>query len=444
MFRLKHAAIAAAIIVLIVGAWFVTRSPLPDPSHAFSAVIIILLLVPSAWAAFRWLGRRDAAILFAALGVLALSIETTAIATGVLYGHFSYSDALGWKLFGLTPWTVAFAWTPLVLAAWTVSARRFERPASRVAATALCLVIFDLILDPGAVALGFWRFDNAGEFYGVPLSNFAGWLVSGIAGGVAMELLVRRFRPVLAVPVQLAASGFLVIIFWTAVDAFAGMLVPALIGVAAISGVAAFWLRGRYAFDDMIVLVDENDRPIGTAPKLAAHGAETRLHRAFSVFLFDSSGALLLQQRALTKKTWPGVWSNSCCGHVMLHETVENAARRRIRFELGLPRPKLQVVLPGFRYRAEKDGVVENEICPVLVGFIDAVPRPNPSEVDGIRWVPWHRFVSEVKQPDSGYSPWAVEEVLLLDKNERFRELYGLNTSGSLGGDGAELRPDLT
>ena len=106
----------------------------------------------------------------------------------------------------------------------------------------------------------------------------------------------------------------------------------------------------------------------------------------------------------------------------MLHESVEKAARRRLKYELGTRVDELHLVLPHFRYRAQKDGVVENEICPVLVGFTSTQPKPNPDEVNDVRWVNWNTFVSEVSDPANGYSPWAVEEVELLAKEPRFEE----------------------
>jgi isopentenyl-diphosphate delta-isomerase type 1 len=154
------------------------------------------------------------------------------------------------------------------------------------------------------------------------------------------------------------------------------------------------------------------------------------------VFLYNQKGEILLQQRALHKKTWPGVWSNSCCGHVMLHESFEDAAARRVRYELGMRTPKLEMILPEFRYRAEKDGVVENEICPVFVGFTDREPNANPLEVNATRWQSWDEFVSEVKQPEKGYSPWAIEEVELLTRDERFNQLLQANCTGVV-----QLRP---
>jgi len=98
----------------------------------------------------------------------------------------------------------------------------------------------------------------------------------------------------------------------------------------------------------------------------------------------------------------------------MLFESTEQAAARRLKYELGITDVKLQIILPDFRYRAEKDGVVENEICPVLVGSISEQPRPNPAEVNDVKWVDWEQFVVDVADPANGYSPWAREEVELL------------------------------
>jgi isopentenyl-diphosphate delta-isomerase len=199
------------------------------------------------------------------------------------------------------------------------------------------------------------------------------------------------------------------------------------LGVVFIVGFAPYYLKYHFAFDYIFVLADDNDRPTGTARKLAAHHNDTQRHLAFSVFLFNESGNLLLQQRAFSKKTWPGVWSNSCCGHVMLHEKVVNAARRRLKYELGIKISDLNVVLPDFRYSAEKDGVVENELCPVLVGFISVTLRPNPYEVHDTRWVDWNKFLVDVRDPSNGFSPWAVEETELLANSQKFQDLYHAN-----------------
>ncbi len=342
------------------------------------------------------------------------------------YGHFGYSELLGYRLFGLTPWTVFLAWTPLVLAAYGIAARLIVGGrlwSIRIILVSIILVVFDLVLDPGAVKIGFWRYEGGGVFYGVPISNFAGWLFSGAIGAAVIEIFTFFRKPLLPAPAQLISSTFFITFFWSAIAFFSGMWIPVVIGIVVLLMLAAFYVRYHYAFDDMIVYVDEDNNAIGTAPKLAAHDGDTKRHRAFSIFLFNSKGELLLQQRALTKKTWPGVWSNSCCGHVMLHETVVSAAKRRLKYELGITGIKLDVILPDFRYRAEKDGVVENELCPVLVGYTDALPAPNPDEVNEVRWIDWQQFVMDVANPDNGYSPWARDEVELLNADHRFNEL---------------------
>jgi isopentenyl-diphosphate Delta-isomerase len=214
---------------------------------------------------------------------------------------------------------------------------------------------------------------------------------------------------------------------------FAGMVAPFLIGVSIIGLLGWFYFKFHYAFDEMIVLVDENNNAISTAAKLATHHSETPLHRAFSVFLFNDKGELLLQKRADNKKTWAGIWSNSCCGHLMLHETLENAAARRLKFELGLRGVKLRNILPKFRYRAEKDGVAENEICPVLVGSINKTPRLNLSEASDFKWIPWKLFCVELNSIASEYSPWSILEAKQLQNSTEFQIWFSENIKTEAG-----------
>lgn len=164
---------------------------------------------------------------------------------------------------------------------------------------------------------------------------------------------------------------------------------------------------------DEVVLVDDRGRPIGRADRLSVHTTETPLHLAFSTYLFNSRGEVLLTRRALGKKTWPGVWTNSCCGHPRPRESVEDAARRRIREELGLTVGPLVPMLPDFRYRAvDASGIVEHEVCPVYAGFVtDVDPVPDPAEVAEWAWVPWERFAAAIIATPHVYSPWAALQV---------------------------------
>jgi len=176
--------------------------------------------------------------------------------------------------------------------------------------------------------------------------------------------------------------------------------------------------------DDHIVLVNEHNEILGIAPKLANHNANTPLHRGFSVFLFNSKGELLLQQRSHLKKTWPLIWSNSVCGHPMLNESSLDAAKRRAKFELGIETKRFYKILPNFSYKAELNGIVENELCPVLVYFTNKKPKTNDDEVENIKWIDWQEFADDIKGNPGKYSPWCEEETKLLEKNQEFQKLY--------------------
>ena len=164
---------------------------LPAWSHWLSGLNVILFAIPAFWATRRWLGWRDATVLWLMLGFYALGIETLAIYTGFPYGHFGYSDLLGAKLFGTTPWTVFLAWTPLMLGAYGITANISKDTIARVFLSAILATAFDLVLDPGAVKLGFWQYDGGGWWYGVPWSNFGGWLITASASALLIELFCR-------------------------------------------------------------------------------------------------------------------------------------------------------------------------------------------------------------------------------------------------------------
>ena len=176
--------------------------------------------------------------------------------------------------------------------------------------------------------------------------------------------------------------------------------------------------------NDYVVLVNKQNKVLGTAFKLASHNQNTPLHRAFSLFLFNLKGELLLQQRSSRKKTWPLVWSNSCCGHPTLNESNINAAKRRLKFELGIDLKDFYEILPDFSYKAQRDGIVENEICPVIVAFTKIMPSINKDEVENVRWIKWNDFLMEIETKPGFYSIWSEQEAILLSKNKEFNKLY--------------------
>jgi len=164
--------------------------------------------------------------------------------------------------------------------------------------------------------------------------------------------------------------------------------------------------------DELVVLCTEDGHKAGTAPKAEVHTASTPLHFAFSAWLFDDCGNVLLTRRALNKLTWPGVWTNSFCGHPGPDETFEDALVRRASEELGTTVKKIESVLPSFRYRAvDASGIVENEICPVFFAEVDGELNPNPDEVCEFEWVSMENLKEAVERVPFIFSPWLVEEL---------------------------------
>jgi isopentenyl-diphosphate Delta-isomerase len=175
---------------------------------------------------------------------------------------------------------------------------------------------------------------------------------------------------------------------------------------------------------ELVVLVDDHGHPVGTAEKSEVHTTDTPLHLAFSCHIFNDRGEVLITRRALSKKTWPGVWTNSACGHPGPGEDMVDAIRRRALVELGLELGEIREALPDFRYRAvDASGVVENEICPVYVAQAVGSPSPAPEEVSEWQWVSPHALESSVTQTPFAFSPWLVKQL-----NEWTTD-YGFDTS---------------
>ena len=160
--------------------------------------------------------------------------------------------------------------------------------------------------------------------------------------------------------------------------------------------------------EDLVVLVDENDRAIGSAPKLEVH-ERGLLHRAVSLLLRDDRGRFLLQRRASKKYHSAGLWSNTCCGHPRPGESNESAALRRLRDEMGIWEVKIRRV-SAFLYRtAVGNGLVEHEVDHVLVGEWNGDPKPDPSEVSEWRWVTESALYADLADNPDRYTPWLAD-----------------------------------
>jgi len=162
-----------------------------------------------------------------------------------------------------------------------------------------------------------------------------------------------------------------------------------------------------------LILVDEDDNETGHLSKAECHDGDGLLHRAFSLFLFNDRGELLLQRRAESKRLWPGFWSNSCCSHPRRGESMAVATRRRLRDELNVEAP-LEFVYK-FAYQAAYEDVgSEHELCHVYLGRIPGDIRPNDHEIAEVRFVTAAELDDEKARAPGSFTPWFRQEWLTL------------------------------
>ncbi|PIR92916.1 isopentenyl-diphosphate delta-isomerase [Candidatus Falkowbacteria bacterium CG10_big_fil_rev_8_21_14_0_10_43_10] len=153
-----------------------------------------------------------------------------------------------------------------------------------------------------------------------------------------------------------------------------------------------------------IILVDENDNNIGVAEKISAH-VNAQMHRAFSIFVFNSKGELMLQKRAKKKYHCGGLWSNTCCSHPRPNEPIERGIHRRLREEMGFDCPLEEKF--SFKYKITFDnGLTENEYDHVFAGKYENNPVLNPAEADGWRWISLPELKSDIKKNHNRYTHW--------------------------------------
>lgn len=157
--------------------------------------------------------------------------------------------------------------------------------------------------------------------------------------------------------------------------------------------------------DEPLVLVDDRDQEIGFTDKASAHQGQGLLHRAFSLFVFNQHGELLLQQRATDKRLWPGFWSNTCCSHPRRGETMDEAIARRLDEELGMK--CAFSFLFKFEYQAQFDTEgAEHELCWVYAGRSDDAPTLNLNEVSALRYISPEALDKEMQERPQTFTPW--------------------------------------
>ncbi|MEM5812433.1 MAG: isopentenyl-diphosphate Delta-isomerase [Candidatus Aenigmatarchaeota archaeon] len=155
---------------------------------------------------------------------------------------------------------------------------------------------------------------------------------------------------------------------------------------------------------EKIILVDKNDRETGTGEKMEVHRSG-KLHRAFSIFIFNSRGQLLLQKRSREKYHSGGLWTNTCCSHPRAGEKLDEAVHRRLKEEMGFDVPLKEIF--SFVYKVKfGNGLYENEYDHVFVGRFDGEPKPNPKEAESWKWVSLQALKNDIEKNPEKYTYW--------------------------------------
>jgi bisanhydrobacterioruberin hydratase len=217
-------------VVLIIAAYFPAKFVINPQMAPVSGILIIFLAIPCYIALGIWLGWKRSISLLVVLSIYAFTIETIAIITGFPYSSFQYTELIGYKLLGYTPYTVPFAYVPLFIGCFYLAALKNIKKWKIILSTTLLVLIADMVLDPAAVALKFWIYESNGIFYGVPLMNFLGWIFSGFLSSIITMFFVHDKLNDLNRPEALVSSLFLILIFWSSVCFYLGLIIPAIIG----------------------------------------------------------------------------------------------------------------------------------------------------------------------------------------------------------------------
>jgi putative membrane protein len=221
--------ILITIIVGLVGGFFTSRTPLTPELSLVSSLFILVFALPTYYAWISQYGIKKGIATILTLSLFAIVIESIGVQTGWPYGRFFYEESIGEKILGIVPWTVPFAWVPLVLGSYTFVSIFTKKLYSKIFFSALFLVAVDLVLDPGAYALRMWIWIDGGQYYGVPLVNFLGWLLSGTIG-TAIITMFHNQETVRPQPL-VYSSLFLTLSFWSSVAFFKQLYIPFVFGL---------------------------------------------------------------------------------------------------------------------------------------------------------------------------------------------------------------------
>lgn len=223
--------LVSALFFLFIG-YFFTLIGFPAEYAFVSNLFIVLMALPSFYFFCKSVGLKTGLLTLISLSLFAQFIEGQAIITGFPYSEFQYSDKISGKLFGIIPWAIGFAWTPLLLASVFVASRWTNNKSILILLSALTVVVFDLILDPGATAAGLWIWENPVGFYNVPFQNFFGWFISGLFG--TLIFFMFKIKPKKLNPTILS-STILTLAFWTGAAIYFNFVIVIALGIFVLS-----------------------------------------------------------------------------------------------------------------------------------------------------------------------------------------------------------------
>jgi len=218
------------VLFLVIG-FGMSFIPLEQFIEIGSIFAVLIISLPAFYGMWKIYGRRGIMAIIA-LGIFALIIESIGVHTGFPYSPFEYTMPFGYRLLGTTPWTVFIAWSPLAIGAWLLAQHWFSQYWSRFLVYIGILVGSDIVLDPGAVARGLWKYTNGGLWFDVPLQNFFGWIISGSIAYFILQLMlknskVKNIRIIWIGSLSLVLSIFL----WSGVNIGYKLWLPAICGI---------------------------------------------------------------------------------------------------------------------------------------------------------------------------------------------------------------------
>ncbi|WP_181036491.1 carotenoid biosynthesis protein [Arthrobacter sp. B1805] len=252
----------ASCAFLFISGYFVVRFPDVEGASYASYAFNLLIALPAFIALVRQLGAVRGSAALVAVSLFGYLIEGLGVATGMPYGRFYYGDPLGPTILGLVPYLLPLSYVPLVIGAVAVVSGH-GTTLRRIVLGGLLLVVIDGVLDPGAVSLGFWIWPDSGPYYGVPLSNYGGWLISGlIASALVTWIGGRRLTEVPLRP-GLLDSLLVSMFLWLGVCIFSGLVFPAVLAAALIVLVG----RRRLQLTRAATTARRDDDPVPAAPR---------------------------------------------------------------------------------------------------------------------------------------------------------------------------------